>query len=151
MNFCKCNSLHPINIDRSSGITIMGINWVKGNKRNKFYLLKPCLQHSRYQLQYWDAMCYLVLQFIYRDISYKSEIMKSRILFLCPSPLPPLAPLPTTNPIPLLNSPFPLLLSPLPISLPLFPPLSLLPLSDPSLLLGYPPPLPPSPSVGLAA
>jgi hypothetical protein len=30
---CKCNNLHPINIDRSSGITIIGINWIRGNKK----------------------------------------------------------------------------------------------------------------------
>lgn len=29
----KCNNLHPINIDRSSGITIIGINWIRGNKK----------------------------------------------------------------------------------------------------------------------
>jgi hypothetical protein len=27
---CKCNNLHPINIDRSSAITIIGINWIRG-------------------------------------------------------------------------------------------------------------------------
>jgi intergrase/recombinase len=30
---CKCNNLHPINIDCSSGITIIGINWIRGNKK----------------------------------------------------------------------------------------------------------------------
>ena len=30
---CKCNNLHPINIGRSSGITIIGINWIRGNKK----------------------------------------------------------------------------------------------------------------------
>ena len=30
---CKCNNLHPINIDRNTGITIIGINWIRGNKK----------------------------------------------------------------------------------------------------------------------
>jgi intergrase/recombinase len=30
---CKCNNLHPINVDRNTGITIIGINWVRGNKK----------------------------------------------------------------------------------------------------------------------
>jgi intergrase/recombinase len=27
------NELHPINIDRNTGITIIGINWIRGNKK----------------------------------------------------------------------------------------------------------------------
>jgi len=30
---CKCNNLHPINIGLSNGITIIGINWIRGNKK----------------------------------------------------------------------------------------------------------------------
>jgi intergrase/recombinase len=28
---CKCNNLHPINID--CGVTIIGINWIRGSKK----------------------------------------------------------------------------------------------------------------------
>ncbi|MFY9871360.1 MAG: hypothetical protein WAK17_16720, partial [Candidatus Nitrosopolaris sp.] len=30
---CKCNNLHPINVDRSTGITIIGINWIRVNQK----------------------------------------------------------------------------------------------------------------------
>ncbi|MFZ0510530.1 MAG: hypothetical protein WAM14_02890, partial [Candidatus Nitrosopolaris sp.] len=30
---CKCINLHPINIDHNTGITIIGINWIRGNKK----------------------------------------------------------------------------------------------------------------------
>ncbi len=30
---CKCNNLHPINIDHNTGITIIGINWIRGDKK----------------------------------------------------------------------------------------------------------------------
>jgi len=45
---CKCNDLHPINIDNNTGITIIGINWIRGNKK-AFVTIVPTKMWERFR------------------------------------------------------------------------------------------------------
>jgi intergrase/recombinase len=44
---CKCNNLHPINLD--NGMTIIGINWIRGNKK-AFVTILPTKMWEQFRM-----------------------------------------------------------------------------------------------------